>query len=83
MKCVKCGQGQTRMDVVTVRLQNHQRQVAIEQVPAEICDRCGEFYVSHAVAQQVLHQARHDPNTVQVYGLEIVCPPIEPILQVG
>jgi YgiT-type zinc finger domain-containing protein len=83
MMCVRCEQGQTQTGFVTVALQNSQRQVTIEQVPAELCDHCGEYYLVHAVAQQVMHQARYGESAIQQYGLEIASPPIEPILQVG
>jgi YgiT-type zinc finger domain-containing protein len=83
MICVNCEHGHTQAGFVSVTLQNHQKSVTIAQVPAEICDRCGEYYVAHPVAQQVIHQARYGVSAVQQYGLEVVSPPIEPILQVG
>jgi YgiT-type zinc finger domain-containing protein len=83
MICIQCERGQTKPGFVTVVLQNAQRRVAIEQVPAEVCEQCGEYYLDHAVAQQVLHQARYGESTSQRYGLEILSPPLEPIAPVG
>jgi YgiT-type zinc finger domain-containing protein len=82
MICVNCEQGQTQTGLVTVRLQNPQKMVTIAQVPAEICPQCGEYYLEHRVAQQVIHQARHGVSSLQQYGLEIASPPIEPMFQV-
>ena len=44
MKCVICKHGQTRPGKATVPLTREQAVVVVKEVPAEICDNCGEFY---------------------------------------
>ena len=43
MNCVICKNGTTAEGFVTVTLQRNSS-IIIKNVPAEICDNCGEFY---------------------------------------
>jgi YgiT-type zinc finger domain-containing protein len=42
---------------VTATLQRGETTVILKQVPAEVCDSCGEYYLSSEVAAQVLNRA--------------------------
>jgi YgiT-type zinc finger domain-containing protein len=57
MSCVICRNGTTRPGLVTVTLQRGETTVILKQVPADICDNCGEHYLSNEVAAQVLDRA--------------------------
>jgi YgiT-type zinc finger domain-containing protein len=57
MKCVVCRQGQTRPGKTTVVLQRGDATVVINDVPARVCENCGEEYVDEQVAEKVLAAA--------------------------
>ncbi len=57
MKCVICKTGQTGSGQVTVTLQREGVTLLIKDVPAEICDNCGEYYLNEAVTERVMEQA--------------------------
>lgn len=57
MKCLVCKQGETKPGEVTVTLQREGTTVIIKGVPADVCENCGEYYLSEAVAEQVLERA--------------------------
>lgn len=54
MKCVICKHGETVPGATTVLLQRGETTVVIKGVPAEICDNCGEYYLSEETTRQVL-----------------------------
>ena len=54
MKCVLCKQGETRDGKVTVTLQRGETTVIIRGVPADVCENCGEYYLSENVTGEVL-----------------------------
>lgn len=57
MKCVICKMGETSAGQVTVTLQRGDLTVLIKNVPAQICENCGEYYLSDEITDQVLKQA--------------------------
>jgi YgiT-type zinc finger domain-containing protein len=57
MKCVLCRQGSTRPGLVTVLLQRGETTVIVKQVPAEICENCGEYYLNQEVTEHLLTRA--------------------------
>lgn len=57
MQCVICKQGQTHPGHVTVALQRGDTTVILKDVPAEVCDNCGEYYLSEDVTRRVLERA--------------------------
>jgi YgiT-type zinc finger domain-containing protein len=57
MKCALCKQGETCPGKVTVTLQRGDTLVIIKQVPANVCDNCGEYYLSESVTALVLEKA--------------------------
>ncbi len=57
MQCVICKHGQTQVGLVTVTLERDNSIVIIKQVPADVCDNCGEYYLSDKIAEQVLQRA--------------------------
>ena len=70
MKCVICKQGETHSGLTVVTLQRDDRTLVIKGVPAEICENCGEYYLSDEIAKRLYQQAEesyayhewaHDP----------------------
>lgn len=57
MQCPLCRHGDTRPGAVTVTLQREESTVIIKGVPAEICENCGEYYLSEARTDEVLSMA--------------------------
>lgn len=57
MKCVLCKQGETRFGKVNVSLQRGETTVILKGVPAEVCDNCGEYYLTEQITDQVLTHA--------------------------
>jgi YgiT-type zinc finger domain-containing protein len=57
MRCVVCRQGETRPGKATLVLQRDGAIVVINDVPAHVCENCGEEYVDDKVAESVLTSA--------------------------
>ncbi len=57
MKCAICRNGQCRAGVVTVTLQRGDSTVIIKAVPADVCDNCGEYYLSESVTRDIIERA--------------------------
>ena len=57
MKCAICRQGETNSGKATVTLQRDETTVILKGVPAEICDSCGEYYLSEQITSDVLERA--------------------------
>lgn len=54
MKCVICKQGDTRPGTVTVTLERGRTTLVFKNVPAQVCENCGEAYVDEATTDQLL-----------------------------
>jgi YgiT-type zinc finger domain-containing protein len=57
MKCAICRQGETSPGLVTVHLQRDETTIIFKGVPAEVCENCGEYYLTQAVTHQLLTRA--------------------------
>lgn len=57
MKCLICKTGNTHHGHVTVTLQREELTVLIKNVPAKVCENCGEYYLSDDITDKVLQQA--------------------------
>jgi len=57
MKCPLCKIGETHPDTTTVTLQRDNSVVVIRDVPAEICENCGEYYLSEPIAGRMYADA--------------------------
>ncbi|MEQ8974451.1 MAG: type II toxin-antitoxin system MqsA family antitoxin [Coleofasciculus sp. C1-SOL-03] len=57
MICVICKHGETQPGMVTVTLQRNECIVILKGVPTDVCDNCGEYYLSDTVTEQVLQRA--------------------------
>ncbi|MFB6276096.1 MAG: type II toxin-antitoxin system MqsA family antitoxin [Halothece sp.] len=59
MKCLICQQGETRQGKVTVPLEREGVILIFKDVPAEVCDNCGEYYLSEQTTDLLLEQAEN------------------------
>jgi len=57
MKCVICKHAQTRQGTTTITLQRDGTTLVVVNVPAEVCENCGEAYVDEATAGELLRRA--------------------------
>jgi len=73
MKCVICKTGDTHPGKTTITLQRGRTVVVIRDVPAEICEDCGEYYLDDATTHRVYADAeqsfqRHVEVEIQCYA---------------
>jgi len=57
MKCTICKQGETRPGKATVVLEQGQTTVVIKDVPADVCQNCGEYYLTEELTEKVMAMA--------------------------
>ena len=57
MKCVICKHGTTHAGRTTVTLGRGESVIAYKNVPAQICDNCGEAYVNEQVSADLMAAA--------------------------
>jgi YgiT-type zinc finger domain-containing protein len=57
MKCSVCKHGETHPGEVTVTLDRNGSTVIIRGVPAEVCENCGEYYLTEQVTRVLLERA--------------------------
>jgi len=57
MKCVICKYGETNPGHTTVTLERGQTVLVFKKTPAQVCDNCGEAYVSEKITAQLLEEA--------------------------
>ena len=67
MKCGICGHGRTCPGTTTVVLLKGGATVVFKDVPAEVCENCGERYLGEQVTSRLLQQVQQAAATgVQV-----------------
>lgn len=57
MRCIVCHNGETQPGTTTVTFHREGQTVVVNEVPAEVCENCGEAYVAEDVTAQVLEIA--------------------------
>jgi YgiT-type zinc finger domain-containing protein len=73
VSCVVCHAGTTQPGTTTITFHREGRTVVINDVPAAICENCGEAYVDEGVTARVLElatEARESGVTVLVRDFE-------------
>jgi len=68
MNCTICKQGKTHPGETVVTLQRGDHTLVFKDVPAQICENCGEYYLSEDVATRLYQQAERSIEQ----GAEIV-----------
>lgn len=57
MECVICKNGKMSDGLVTVTLQRNDSVIVIKNVPASVCENCGEYTLSETVTSKVMQIA--------------------------
>ena len=58
MKCMICKHGETKKGTTTVTLEKDSSTIVFKEVPAHICDNCGEKYIDDSITKELLKKAR-------------------------
>jgi len=58
VKCVVCKVGETHDGFTTVTLERDGATLVVRKVPAQVCENCGEAYVSAEVTRQLTQSAK-------------------------
>jgi len=58
MKCMICKHGETKQGTTTVTLEKGSSTIVFKEVPAQICDNCGEKYIDEATTKELLNKSR-------------------------
>ena len=67
MKCTLCKNGETNHGKVTVTLTRDNSTIVIKEVPAEVCNNCGDYFLSSEITKAVLSLAEDAVNK----GIEV------------
>ena len=62
MKCVICKNGTTTEGFVNIPIVRKDKIIFIKNVPAQICDNCGEYYMNTDVAKEIYNKANERMN---------------------
>lgn len=54
MKCIVCHNGDTQPGTTTMTFHRDRQTIVVTEVPAEVCENCGEAYVDEDATAQVL-----------------------------
>ena len=57
MTCLSCKRGEARPGRATVTMQRGDCTVIFKEVLADVCENCGEYYLSEDVTQKLLSRA--------------------------
>jgi YgiT-type zinc finger domain-containing protein len=57
MDCVICKNGLTHPGEVIMTLTRDESTIIVKRVPADVCENCGEYYLSETVTAKILDQA--------------------------
>lgn len=74
MICAVCEEAELQSGFSTVRLERDSLQFVFKAVPAQVCPRCGEAYVSEAVAARLLESAEALARTGAQMDIRLFAP---------
>ena len=58
MKCMICKNGETVDGFTTITLEKNGATLVFKNVPALVCDNCGEKYLSGKISKELLFKAK-------------------------
>ncbi|MEO5673793.1 MAG: type II toxin-antitoxin system MqsA family antitoxin [Chitinophagales bacterium] len=70
MKCAICKNGETHPGFATVTLERNESVIVFKNVPAEICDNCGEFYIDEKTSADLLRKAETAVSNGTVFEVQ-------------
>ena len=56
MDCSICRQGATQPGTTTVTLERGDMVIVIKDVPADVCENCGEYFLGESTAEEVMRR---------------------------
>ncbi len=62
MNCVICRNGNTKPGYVSVTLEKEGSTIIFREVPADVCENCGEYYLSEEITGLLLERANKAVN---------------------
>lgn len=62
MKCAICRNGKTEKGFTTVVLEKNETTLVFKRVPSDICENCGEEYISSEINRSLLQHAKDELN---------------------
>ena len=62
MRCHVCRHGETQPGFVTVTLERDGSTLLVKEVPAEVCQNCGEHYTNEETSRALLARAENAMN---------------------
>jgi YgiT-type zinc finger domain-containing protein len=60
MKCAICKNGTTKEGFSTIVLERNQMTLVFKRVPSQVCNNCGEEYISADINKELLKQGEHE-----------------------
>ena len=69
MKCVICKNGETHPGTATVTLERKESVIVFKDVPADVCNNCGEYYLDEKTSAQLYIQAEEAVSSGAVFEL--------------
>jgi YgiT-type zinc finger domain-containing protein len=57
MTCPICKNGETKNGFTTVTLERNEKVIVFRNVPANICENCGEYYLNETTSVKLYNQA--------------------------
>jgi len=58
VKCIICKNGKTKNGFITITLEKNGSTLIFKNVPALVCDNCGEKYLSGEISKELLFKAK-------------------------
>ena len=58
MTCTICKHGETKQGTTTITLEKDGATIVFQEVPALVCDNCGEAYVEGDITRELLKSAQ-------------------------
>lgn len=54
MKCIVCHHGETQPGATTATFHRDGQTLVVNEVPAEVCENCGEAYIAEEITEEIL-----------------------------
>jgi len=70
MKCVFCG-GRVEKKMITFTYEEDDKYLIVENVPAEVCTKCGEKMYSPEVTDELLKFARDEFKPIKIVQVPV------------
>jgi len=71
--CVVCKSGEVSPGTTTLTVERGRMTVVLKEIPAQVCDSCGEAYFDEATTarvEQIVDKLQHSGVEVAVQGFE-------------